>query len=115
MDRRSGTRARKPPHSPPPAGARPPPRQGPPEAGRSRVPVPPTPLESETQMATTDRIARQVRTGRPRDGARRPPPDAEPHPLGPLQPVVARWPLVLVVTLLFAGVAFVAGRAQKPT
>lgn len=66
-------------------------------------------------MATTDRIARQARTARPRDGARRPPPDAEPHPLGPLRPVVARWPLVLLVTLLFAGMALVAGLAQKPT
>jgi|tagenome__1003787_1003787.scaffolds.fasta_scaffold20949135_2 uncharacterized protein involved in exopolysaccharide biosynthesis len=115
MDRRSesGARNRRYPRRPAWAGSAL--RQGPAEPGRSRVPVPPTPLESETQMATTDRIARQVRTGRPRDGARRPPPDAEPHPLGPLQPVVARWPLVLVVTLLFAGVAFVAGRAQKPT
>jgi hypothetical protein len=57
------------------------------------------------------------------DGADAPPfphpptPRAEPPPsaLGPLRPVVDRWPLVLVVVLLFVGGAVYVGLTRTPT
>ena len=48
------------------------------------------------------------------DGGRYPPPQ-EPHPLGPLRPVVARWWLVLLVTLLFVAGAVFVGVSKRPT
>jgi uncharacterized protein involved in exopolysaccharide biosynthesis len=48
------------------------------------------------------------------DGGRYPPPE-EPHPLGPLRPVVARWYLVLFVTLVFVAGAVYVGLSQRPT
>lgn len=48
------------------------------------------------------------------DGGRYPPPQ-EPHPLGPLRPVVARWWFVLFVTLLFVAGAVFVGLSKQPT
>jgi capsular polysaccharide biosynthesis protein len=43
------------------------------------------------------------------------PPDPDPGALGPLRPVVDRWPLVLLVVLLFVGGAVYAGMTRSPT
>jgi Chain length determinant protein len=67
-------------------------------------------------VTTLDSTLPRAADGRASPGPGPPPRRDEPESaLGPLRPVVERWPLVLVVVLLCVGGAVYAGMARSPT